>query len=59
MSFVLRKLSNSPGEAGVIVGTTEDGGVEAGTGVAITGGAAWAGVVLPGGAGGDGQASAR
>ena len=56
MSFFLRKLSNSLREAAVPVGTTPDGGALAGTGVAIIGGAAWAGVVRPGGTGGDGQA---
>jgi len=59
MSFFLRKLSNSLGEAGVTVGTTPDGGAPAGTGVAFSGGAAWAGVVRPGGTGGDGQAPAQ
>jgi hypothetical protein len=38
--FFLRKRSNSLGEAGVTVGTTPDGGVPAGTGVAIVRGAA-------------------
>jgi hypothetical protein len=59
MRFVQWKQSNSPGEAGVTVGTTPDGGAPAGTGVALVGGAAWAGVVRPGGTGGDDQASAQ
>jgi hypothetical protein len=59
MSFLLRKLSNSRGEAGVTVGTAPDGGAPAGIGVAISGGAAWAGVVHSGGTGGEGQAIAQ
>jgi hypothetical protein len=55
MSFFLRKLFNSLGEVGVTVGTTTDGGVPAGTGVAFVRGAALAGVVRPGGTDGDGQ----
>jgi len=39
------------------VGTTADGGAPAGTGVAFVRGAARAGVVRPGGTGGDGQAN--
>jgi hypothetical protein len=59
VSFFLRKLSNSLGEAGVTVGTTADGGALAGTGVAIVRGAAWAGVVRSGGTGGGGQATTK
>jgi hypothetical protein len=53
------KPSNSLGEASVTVGTTPDGGAPAGTGVGFSGGAAWAGVVRPGGTAGDGQVMAR
>jgi hypothetical protein len=56
MSFFLRKLSNLPGEAGVTVGTTPDGGVPAGIGAVIACGADWAGVVRSGGTVGAGQA---
>ena len=59
MSLFLRKLSNSLGEVGVTVGTTTDGGAPAGTGVAFVRGAARAGVVRPGGTGGDGQEYVR
>jgi hypothetical protein len=59
MSFFLPKLSNSPGKAGVTVGTTPAGGDPAGTGVAFVRGVAWAGAVLPGGTGGDGQATVQ
>jgi hypothetical protein len=58
MSFFLRKLSNLPGEAGVTVGTTPDGGVPAGIGAVIACGADWAGVVRSGGMVGAGQATA-
>jgi hypothetical protein len=40
-------------------GTTSDGEAPAGTGVALAGGAAWAGVVRPGGTAGDGRATAQ
>jgi hypothetical protein len=46
-------------EAGVTAGTTPDGAAADGTGVAIIGGAVWAGAVRPAGTGGDGQVSAR
>lgn len=59
MRLFLRNLSNSLREADVTVGTTADGGAQAGTGVAIVGGAAWAGVVRSGGTGGDGQAGGQ
>ncbi|SDF88697.1 hypothetical protein SAMN05216337_10839 [Bradyrhizobium brasilense] len=58
-SFVLRKLSSSPGEAIAIVGTTGDGAVAAGIDVVLAQGAAWAGVVRRDGTDGDGQATAR
>ena len=55
MLRLLSKRSSSCGTGGVIVGTTADGVAPAGTGVASIGGAARAGAVPPGGAGGDGR----
>jgi hypothetical protein len=59
MNLLPSRRSSSFGEATVTAGTTPDGEAPAGTGVASVGGAAWAGVVQWGGAGGDGQDSAR
>lgn len=59
MRLVLRKPSNSCGEAGVTVGPTPDGAAQAGIGVVPIGGAAWVGVVRAGGTGGDRQAVRR
>jgi hypothetical protein len=55
MSSISPRPSSLFGGASVTVGITPDGEAPAGTGVASVRGAAWAGVVRSGGAGGDGQ----
>ncbi|SFJ55347.1 hypothetical protein SAMN05216525_12819 [Bradyrhizobium sp. Gha] len=57
MIFGLRRRSNSAGEATATVGTPAGGAAPAGIGVALTGGAARAGVVLPAGMDGGTQAA--
>jgi hypothetical protein len=56
-SIGFRKLSNSGGEATVTVGTVADGAGPAGTGAALIGGAALAGVVRRDGTDGGIQAA--